>query len=110
VDNVVHANVLSSQADDVSGLVFNVACGEQITVKQVLFDIAALMGCEVCPLYQPSRAGDVRHSLADISAARQRLKFSPQTYFAEGLAATVRDFVSECSNTNKGGQPGRRIS
>jgi nucleoside-diphosphate-sugar epimerase len=93
VDNVVHANLLAAQAPDVAGEVFNIACGEQIAVKQVLTDIAALLDCDAAPSYQPARPGDVLHSLADIESARQRLHFSPRIYFAEGLKETVRCYV-----------------
>ena len=95
IDNVIYANTLAGCAHNVAGEVFNIACGEQITVKQVLSDVATLLECELDPSYEPARPGDVQHSLADITAARQRLHFNPRILFAEGLAHTVSSYTSQ---------------
>ncbi len=100
VDNVIHANLLAGKTRGVAGEVFNIACGEQITVKQVLTDIAALLEREAAPSYLPSRPGDVLHSLADIDSARKWLDFSPQTCFADGLRETVRSYAAQFAPSN----------
>ena len=99
VDNVVNANRLAARAPDVSGQIFNIACGEQITLKQVLSDIAVDMKCEVSPCYQPARPGDVKHSRADIEAAQKWLGYTPKVLYAEGIKQTVHFYMthSVCS-------------
>jgi UDP-glucose 4-epimerase len=93
VDNVVRANVLAGSAEGVGGEVFNVACGEQIVLQDVLEGIAALLGRPAEPRYEPSRGGDVRHSRADIAAAMERLGYRPLVFFQEGLERTVRAYL-----------------
>ncbi|HLK56016.1 MAG TPA: SDR family oxidoreductase [Chthonomonadaceae bacterium] len=97
VANVVEANRLAGQAPGVTGEVFNIARGEQIAVKQVLAEIAAILHKEYTPQYQPMRVGDVRHSLGDISAARERLHYNPEISFSEGLAQCVCWYVAQAT-------------
>jgi nucleoside-diphosphate-sugar epimerase len=94
VDNVVEGNYLAATTPGVAGEVFNLACGEQITVNQLVRQIADLMGKETQPQYLPERPGDVKHSKADISLAVEKLRFRPLVYFSEGLARTVEAFLS----------------
>ena len=93
VDNVVQANLKSlSVPSRALGEVFNVACGEKtdlLTTLKILGDIA---GEEVSPIFEPARPGDVRHSLADISKAREILGYSPEVLYPEGLRRTFRCF------------------
>lgn len=93
VTNVVEANLLAGTAPGAVGEVFNIACGEQLTIAEVLTGIAALLGRECAPDYRPPRAGDVRHSRADIAAAQERLGYQPRVHFGEGLAQTVRAYL-----------------
>ena len=94
VDNVVQANLRAADAPAVrvAGEVFNIACAEQFTVLELLTGIAARLSKPCMPLHLPQRAGDVRHSRADISAACERLGYQPTVYFVEGLDRTVEDF------------------
>jgi nucleoside-diphosphate-sugar epimerase len=89
VDNVVEANVLAAKAPNACGQAVNVACGERVTVNQIIELINKLLGKDVRPTYAASRAGDVRHSLADITLARQLLGFEPAILFGEGLRRTI---------------------
>ncbi len=89
VDNVVEANLLAARAGHTAGEVINVACGQAITVNRIIEMINKLTGKNVKPVYADSRAGDVKHSLADITAAREALGFEPEVRFREGLARTV---------------------
>lgn len=95
VANVVEANLLAAVAvPEAAGQVFNIACGEQFTVQDILSESAKLLGRNYVPLFKPDRPGDVRHSRADISAACQKLGYHPVIYFQEGLARTVRAYTS----------------
>ena len=88
VDNAVHANLLACEAPNVAGKVFNVGCGDRISLNQVL---AALRKVTEKPLrasYAPPREGDIRDSQADISEARRYLGYEPQVAFAYGLQLT----------------------
>ncbi len=85
VDNVVDANLQAANAPRVQGDVVNIACGKSVTINQVVAAINQLMGKKLKPTYEPERAGDVKHSLADISLARKMFGFNPTLTFEEGL-------------------------
>lgn len=89
IDNVVHANLLAAKAKKTAGEVINVACGEAVTVNAIIGEINRLLGKNVKPIYAPSRAGDVKHSLADISGARKLIGFEPIILFQEGLERSI---------------------
>jgi nucleoside-diphosphate-sugar epimerase len=90
IENVVQANLRAAEAPAAAdGRVYNVACGEAITVEELCLRIRDLVGVDLDPQYGPPRAGDVRHSLADIGAARELLGYDPQVDLAAGLARTV---------------------
>lgn len=89
VDNVVEANVLAMKAARGAGEAFNIACGAQATVTALAGAAAWLMGSHSEPVYSPARSGDILHSLADISKAREYLGYAPRVGFLEGLARTV---------------------
>jgi nucleoside-diphosphate-sugar epimerase len=89
IDNVVHANLLAARATKTAGQVVNVACGEAVTVNAIIAMINRLLGKDVKPVYVPPRAGDIKHSLADITAARKLLGFEPVVLFREGLERSI---------------------
>jgi UDP-N-acetylglucosamine/UDP-N-acetyl-alpha-D-glucosaminouronate 4-epimerase len=89
VDNVVQANVLAAEAEDVSGRIYNIAVGERISLNQIVEQLQLLTGNDLDPIYAPARPGDVRHSLADISRAGVDLEYVPQVRFDEGLRRTL---------------------
>jgi len=95
VDDVVEANVLAMDAPGVAGQVLNVARGERTTVNGLLEELGAVIGVAVDPQYAPSRAGEVRHSLADVSRARSVLGWEPRVDVRDGLRRTVQYFDSE---------------
>lgn len=97
VDNVVEANLLAmhADADKVAGRVFNVACGTRHTLNETFTVLADLLGFDKPALYAPARHGDVRDSLADISAAREAFGYSPGIDFEEGLRRTVEWYVAD---------------
>ncbi len=89
VDNVVQANLLAARAKETHGEVVNIACGEAVTVNAIVDRINQLLGKHVKPIYAPARAGDVKHSLADITAARKLIGFEPVVLFREGLEESI---------------------
>ncbi len=89
VGNVVRANLLAAEAPGVSGQVYNIACGERITLLQLLGYLNNLLGTNIAPEHVGARPGDVRHSQADISAARADLEYEPTTDLLTGLRRTV---------------------
>lgn len=89
IDNVVEANLLAARAKETRGQVINVACGEAITVNAIIRAINELLGKNVRPNYVPSRPGDVKHSLADITAAKKLIGFKPVVLFHEGLEKSI---------------------
>jgi nucleoside-diphosphate-sugar epimerase len=90
VDNVVEANLLAARAKRVAGEVVNIACGEAITVNAIIKMINELVGKSVKPIYAPSRKGDVKHSLADITASKKLLGYKPVVGFKKGLEKAIK--------------------
>jgi len=89
IDNIVEANLLAARAKETHGEVVNIACGEAVTVNAIIRAINELLGKNVRPVYVPSRPGDVKHSLADITAARKLIGFKPVVLFREGLEKSI---------------------
>jgi nucleoside-diphosphate-sugar epimerase len=90
IDNVVSANLLgASTPNKLSGQVVNIACGERTSLNTLIAYIAEEVGKPATPEYRPKRAGDVRDSLADITAARELLGYVPLVKIREGLRRTV---------------------
>jgi UDP-glucose 4-epimerase len=89
VENVVEANVLAMEAADVAGEVFNVAVGDRVSLNELLRHIGEITGRQIIAEHAPGRAGDVRHSLADVGKARERLGYAPKVTLAEGLRRTT---------------------
>ncbi len=91
IDNAVAANLLAAEApeEQVSGQVMNVATGERTTLKEVFEMLKPITGYTGDAAYAEERAGDIKHSLADISEAKSRMGYAPTVSFAEGLRRTV---------------------
>ena len=91
VANAVEANLLAldAPASQVAGRVFNIACGERHTLNETYAVLAELLAFNQPPAYGPTRAGDVKDSLADISAAHEAFGYAPRVGFREGLERTV---------------------
>lgn len=89
IDNVVEANLRAARAEKTQGEVVNIACGEAITVNAIIKLINELLGKNVQPVYEPPRAGDVKHSLADITAAKKLIGFEPVVPFRQGLEKSI---------------------
>jgi UDP-glucose 4-epimerase len=91
IDNVVNANLLAAAApaQKVSGCMMNLATGKRITLNEIFKILQELTGYKDQPAYAPTRAGDIRDSLADIKLAQELLGYKPTVDFREGLRRTV---------------------
>ena len=92
IENVVSANILAATATDASGRTFNVACGKAVKLNEVIELIAELTGKTIEANYEDARTGDIRNSLADITAASEVLGYQPLVDFREGLSRTIDHF------------------
>jgi len=92
IENVVEANLRAADAEGASGKVFNIACGTGTSLNRVLALLGEALGRPVVALYEPGRAGDVRHSLADISQAKTVLGYTAAVNFVAGLGKTLAWF------------------
>lgn len=90
IDDVVDANLKAAETAKGIGQVINVANGERISLNQLLDELKSLTGkSDVVADYKDPRAGDVKHSLADISRARNLLGFEPRVDLRTGLLHTI---------------------
>lgn len=88
IENAVDANIRAAERD-VSGETFNVGCGSRITVNELVETLNEKLGTEIDPIYDDPRPGDVRHSTADISKAREQLGYEPTVDFETGIERTI---------------------
>lgn len=104
VENAISANLLAmhAPAEKVAGRVFNVACGERHTLNKTYEILAELTGYDQPPLYGPARTGDIKDSLADISAAREAFGYAPLVSFEEGLRRTVEWYKQVAASNSRG--------
>jgi len=95
IDNVVSANLLAAAAPAaaVSGKSYNVGCGSRTSLLEIIASLEGLLGCTLRAKHQPTRVGDVPHTLADISAAKRDMGYEPVVPFDEGLRRTVDYFT-----------------
>jgi UDP-glucose 4-epimerase len=89
VANVVHANLLAAEAPHANRQTFNVGTGEGISLLDLMQALNDLLGTDVTPHFAPTRAGDIRHSVASIAHAKALLAYTPVVAFKEGLAQTL---------------------
>ena len=89
VSNVVEATIAAAHAADVSGRIFNIAASAPVTVNSVADTIGEILGRPVEKTFLPARAGDIRDSWADVSAARAALAWEPRVGIDDGLRATA---------------------
>lgn len=90
VEDVVKANIAAVETNKTG--VFNVGYGERVSVNDLVAALNDSFETEYDPIYEEPRPGDIRHSGADISRAREELEFEPDAEFADGLEATVEYF------------------
>ncbi len=87
VDNAVQANILALFSNNAEALnqVYNVACGEQTTLNEMVEILRAITGNKITAIHGPQRAGDIRHSKADITKIKERLQYQAAVKFRDGL-------------------------
>jgi UDP-glucose 4-epimerase len=95
VTDVVQALTRAAEAPDVSGRVYNIGTGRSTTLLELAAELNRQLGTNLPPLHGPARAGDVRHSRADISRACRELGYEPAVSFEDGLAETLRWYRSQ---------------
>jgi UDP-N-acetylglucosamine/UDP-N-acetyl-alpha-D-glucosaminouronate 4-epimerase len=101
IDNVVSANLLAARAAGVGGEVFNVGCGGRVSLLEIISKLEAILGRPLTRKHEPSRAGDVPHTLADVSKGKRLLGYSPLVSFDEGLRRTVEYFQTASVPSSK---------
>jgi UDP-glucose 4-epimerase len=101
VENVVRANLLAAEAGRPTGLTCNVACGSRYSLLELLAAIYKATGRGVDPIFAPPRPGDILHSLADISLAREALGYEVVVPFGEGIARTVEWYRNQARDADR---------
>jgi UDP-glucose 4-epimerase len=89
VDNVVRLNILAAQSPNAPGKIYNGGTGQRRTLNETWEVMQRIAGVQIPAKHGPAREGDIRHSHADISAARRDLGFEPHVDFEEGLRRTL---------------------
>mgnify|MGYP000907466519 FL=1 len=95
VSNVVDATLLAAAAPQASGSVLNIGCGASSSVLDLIAAIERVSSRSLDPVFGPPRAGDVKHSFANIDRARARLGYEPRVPFAEGIAKTYQALADD---------------
>lgn len=96
IDNCVQANILAATNESIVGDHFNVACGGQFTLNQLLDKLRKIIGVDIKAHYAPMRQGDIMHSYAAIDKIEQ-FGYKSEVSFDEGLKRTVEFFRSQVS-------------
>jgi len=89
IENVIQANLLACKAEGIEGEIFNIATGERVIINELADYLNNLLTTSLTPNYAEPRAGDIKHSLADISKAEKFLGYHPAVNFEEGLGKTI---------------------
>jgi nucleoside-diphosphate-sugar epimerase len=95
IDNVVEANLLALEAPDAAGKMCNIGCGERITLNRLVTLLEQQLGTKAQVSYTAPKAGDVRHSLADMERAKVLLRYRPEIMIEEGLRQTIEAMRGE---------------
>ncbi len=94
VANAVEANLLALVSEQAPGNNYNIACGGQYTLNRLLDELRDIIGVDTKAQYNPPRKGDIVHSFADISKAKNDIGYKPKVGFREGLQKTVEWFLA----------------
>lgn len=93
IENVIEANLLAATKDFDSGLTMNAACHGQVTLNELVDSINKILNKNIDPIYSNPRAGDIKHSFAEISLIKEKLGFKPVVNFHEGLKRTIKYYA-----------------
>ncbi len=103
VGDVVEANLKACAASqEAVGKSFNIACGRCTNLLEILYSLSRITGRSVEPVFMPAKAGDIKHSLADISRAEKFLGFEPRISFQDGLEKAVEWYSEQISKRSVG--------
>lgn len=91
IDNVIEANMrgMLAQTEGCTGQAYNIAYGGREFLIDIYYKLCELLNKKIEPIYGPDRAGDIKHSNADISKAKKYLGYDPSFDFAKGLGLTI---------------------
>jgi len=103
IDNVIQINILAAISPNISSetQIFNVAFGQQISLNDLFFNLKKTLSSsfshvnKIEPIYRDFRAGDVKHSLADIKKARKILDYNPLYDFEKGIVKTIDWYLKD---------------
>jgi len=93
IANAVSANLKACVAPNAAGKSYNVACGQRYSLNQILEMLGQIVGRKITARYVDSRPGDIKHSMADITAAQTDLGYRPEFDFKFGLEETFKWFT-----------------
>jgi nucleoside-diphosphate-sugar epimerase len=93
IDNVIEANLLALRAPNAAGEVYNIGCGQRVSLNELIRILEGLLEVRPQVTYAAAKPGDVRHSLADISKATRVLGYVPKAEIKEGLRRTVEGYI-----------------
>lgn len=95
IENVIEANLKACMAPhEAAGQAYNIAFGGREFLIDIYHHLAMALGINIKPIFGPERAGDIKHSNADISKARIMLKYDPQWSFEKGIEAAIEWYKS----------------
>ncbi|MBU0568973.1 SDR family oxidoreductase [bacterium] len=89
IENVIKANLLAAQSPEAPGKVYNMACQKRFTLLELIDVLNEILGTKIEPVHADPKPGDVKHSLADITRAKNELGFKVEVDFKEGLKRTI---------------------
>jgi len=91
IDNVCEANWLAAHAPAgvCTGQAVNIACSRRTSLNEILSQLKELLDTDIEPIYTDPRPGDVKHSLADVTLAKETIGYEPKVFFADGLARAI---------------------
>jgi len=90
IENVIEANLKACMASsEVAGNAFNIAYGGREYLIDIYYGLTEALGLTIEPIFGPERAGDIKHSNADISKARKMLGYDPDWSFDQGIKAAI---------------------
>ncbi len=99
IENVIEANLKAASAgSDAAGEAYNIACGGREYLIDIYHGLTSALGVDIEPGFGPDRPGDIKHSNADISKARERLGYDPEWTFERGIEASIEWYKANLGN------------
>ncbi len=95
IDNVVNAILKVCRMDKVTPGEYNLACGDQITLLDLLKQLNTILGKDIKPRFEEARPGDIKHSFADVALVKKTFGITPSVGFRDGLEKTIAFYRKE---------------